>query len=78
MANGEEWKGLRRLSLQAMREFGVGKTSLEEKILEEAQNIAADLERAKDGEINSVKAMMTRASCNVIHSIIFGYRYIYH
>ncbi|CAC5365896.1 unnamed protein product [Mytilus coruscus] len=74
-ANGDDWKGRRRFSLQAMRDFGVGKTSLEEKILEEIQNIAEDLEKAKGAEITDVKTIMIKASCNVIHSLIFGYRY---
>lgn len=74
-ANGEEWKNVRRFSLQAMRDFGVGKTSIEEKILEEAQNIIEDIENNIGSEITTVKDMMTKASCNVIHSIIFGFRY---
>ncbi|XP_063426316.1 cytochrome P450 2K6-like [Mytilus trossulus] len=74
-ANGDDWKGRRRFSLQAMRDFGVGKSSLEEKILEEMQNVADDLEKMKGVEISNLKEMMTKASCNVIHSLIFGYRY---
>ncbi|XP_063448879.1 cytochrome P450 2C15-like [Mytilus trossulus] len=74
-ANGDEWKDRRKFALQAMRDFGVGKTSLEEKVLEEMQNIAEDLEKAKGAEITDVKTMMLKASCNVIHSLIFGYRY---
>ncbi|CAG2194539.1 unnamed protein product [Mytilus edulis] len=74
-ANGDDWKGRRRFSLQAMRDFGVGKSSLEEKILEEIQNVADDLEKMKGAEISNLKEMMTKASCNVIHSLIFGYRY---
>ncbi|CAC5399414.1 CYP2U1 [Mytilus coruscus] len=58
-----------------MRDFGVGKSSLEEKILEEIQNVADDLEKMKGAEITSLVKVMTKASCNVIHNLIFGYRY---
>ncbi|CAC5358758.1 CYP2J [Mytilus coruscus] len=74
-ANGDDWKCMRRFSLQAMRDFGVGKSSLEENILEEIQNVADDLEKMKGAEITNLKEMMIKASCNVIHSVIFGYRY---
>ncbi|CAC5358757.1 CYP2J [Mytilus coruscus] len=74
-ANGDDWKVMRRFSLQAMRDFGVGKSSLEENILEEIQNVIDDLEKMKGSEITNLKEMMIKASCNIIHSLIFGYRY---
>jgi len=58
-----------------MRDFGVGKTSLEEKILEEVQGIVAEFERANGKDIDNVRDIMTRATCNVIHHLMFGYRY---
>ncbi|XP_063426116.1 cytochrome P450 2K3-like [Mytilus trossulus] len=74
-ANGDAWKGRRRFALQAMRDFGVGKSSLEEHILEEIEEVADDLEKGKGEEITDLSKVMTKASCNVIHSFIFGYRY---
>ena len=59
-----------------MRDFGVGKTSLEEKIIEEAENIIEVFEISKGKPVNNVREIMTKASCNVIHHIIFGYRYM--
>lgn len=73
-ANGDDWKVRRRFSVKAMRDFGVRKSSLEEQILEEMQNVADDLEKTKGGEITNLMEMMTKASCNIIHSLIFGYR----
>ncbi|CAC5358760.1 unnamed protein product [Mytilus coruscus] len=58
-----------------MRDFSVGKSPLEENILEEIQNVAEDLKKMKGAEITNLMKMMIKASCNVIHSLIFGYRY---
>lgn len=76
-ANGDAWKGRRRFALQAMREFGVGKSSLEEHILEEIEEVADDLEKVKGEEITNLSKVMTTASCNNIHSFIFGYRLVH-
>ncbi len=40
MASGESWKEQRRFTLTALRSFGVGKKSFEDKISEEAQYLA--------------------------------------
>ncbi|XP_052106618.1 cytochrome P450 2C29-like isoform X3 [Mytilus californianus] len=74
-ANGDDWKDRRRFLIQAMRDFGVGRSSMEENIIEEIQNVADDLEKMKGAEITNLNEMMIKASCNVIHSLIFGYRY---
>ena len=57
-----------------MRDFGVGKKSIEERILEEAEDICREIE--KEGvEVSELQYMFNRATTNVICSILFGNRY---
>jgi hypothetical protein len=59
-----------------MRDFGVGKKSLEDVIQDEAK-LLGDIFASKEGEaVADVKRMMTTSTCNVIHHVVFGFRYI--
>ncbi|XP_022343645.2 cytochrome P450 2J6-like isoform X1 [Crassostrea virginica] len=73
--NGEEWRRLRRFALQTMRDFGVGKKSLEEIILDEAGLLCEKFATREGQPIDDVKVMMTSSISNVIHHITFGFRY---
>ncbi|XP_052091702.1 cytochrome P450 2C18-like isoform X2 [Mytilus californianus] len=74
-SNGDNWKTLRRLTLHALRDFGVGKTSVEEKILEEVKCLIKEFEKTNGEPVRNIKRMMLQVSCNVIHNIVFGHRY---
>ncbi|XP_063287264.1 cytochrome P450 2G1-like [Pelobates fuscus] len=75
-SNMHRWRELRRFSLSALRDFGMGKRSTEERILEEATCLVAELKRTK-GAALSPREYLSKAVCNVIFSLMFGNRQDY-
>ncbi|XP_014379041.1 cytochrome P450 2C19-like isoform X1 [Alligator sinensis] len=76
MSNRERWKQMRRFSLTTLRNFGMGKKSIEERIQEEAQFLLEEL-RAKDGHPFDPTVPFSCATANVICHILFGERFDY-
>uniref|UniRef100_A0A8C5Q370 Cytochrome P450 n=1 Tax=Leptobrachium leishanense TaxID=445787 RepID=A0A8C5Q370_9ANUR len=70
------WRELRRFSLTALRDFGMGKKSTEEKIQVEAACVVTELNKMQDIYFDP-RECLTRAPCNIIFSIMFGNRVEY-
>ncbi|NXO23331.1 CP2K1 protein, partial [Cisticola juncidis] len=75
-SHGEQWKTMRRFTLSTLRDFGMGKRSLEIRILEEVNSLIKYFESYR-GKPFDTKVILNNAVCNVMCSILFGERFEY-
>ncbi|XP_024912068.1 cytochrome P450 2B6-like [Cynoglossus semilaevis] len=74
--HGKVWRDHRRFALMTMRNFGLGKNSMEERIHTELQHTIEELEQ-NNGKILSPQHMFHNISSNIICQVLFGKRYNY-
>ncbi|XP_076986585.1 cytochrome P450 2F2-like [Tamandua tetradactyla] len=75
-SNGPRWQTLRNFALGALKEFGLGMRTIEERVLEEATCLLNEFQ-ATIGTPFDPRRLLDNAVSNVICSVVFGNRYGY-
>ncbi|KAM4771229.1 cytochrome P450 2K1-like [Rhinophrynus dorsalis] len=75
-SRGENWKVMRRFALSTLRDFGMGKKSIENKINEESDYLVQKFKSYK-GKPFENNIIMNSAVANIIVSITLGHRFEY-
>ncbi|KAM7023457.1 cytochrome P450 2D17-like isoform 2-T2 [Passerculus sandwichensis] len=73
---GHVWKELRRFALSTLRNFGMGKKSLEERVVEEAGFLCSEI-KSEEGKSFDIHVPLNNAVSNMICHIVFGDRFDY-
>ncbi|NXU74768.1 CP2J6 protein, partial [Oreotrochilus melanogaster] len=76
-SGGHLWKQQRRFALSTLRNFGLGKRSLEERIQEECRFLVDDFRDERGNPFNPHLKIINAVS-NIICSLTFGSRFDYH
>ncbi|XP_073442575.1 cytochrome P450 2C5-like [Dendrobates tinctorius] len=75
-SNGENWKVMRRFTLSTLRDYGMGRKDVENKITEECDCLLQAI-RSHGGKPFNNQTILTAAVANIIVCILLGQRYEY-
>ncbi|XP_068136122.1 cytochrome P450 2K1-like isoform X2 [Hyperolius riggenbachi] len=75
-SRGENWKVMRRFALTTLRDFGMGKSSIEEKITEECDYLVERFASYK-GKPFDATMIMNAGVANIIVAVLLGHRMDY-
>ncbi|XP_060244960.1 cytochrome P450 2D3-like [Meriones unguiculatus] len=73
---GPEWREQRRFSVSTLRNFGLGRKSLEQWVTEEAGHLCDAFSDHAGSPVSPYK-LLNKAVCNVIASLIYAHRFDY-
>ncbi|KAI4896014.1 hypothetical protein NFI96_008908, partial [Prochilodus magdalenae] len=73
---GHSWRQQRRFALHTLRDFGLGKKSVEERVAEEAHYLVKEMLKQEGKAFYPIHPIMNAVS-NIICSIVFGDRFEY-
>ncbi|XP_060118466.1 cytochrome P450 2K6-like isoform X2 [Heteronotia binoei] len=75
-SNGENWKVMRRFAISTLRDYGMGKKTIEDKIVEECHFLIQKFE-SFEGKPFETTTIMNTAVANIIVAILLSKRYEY-
>ncbi|XP_075057361.1 cytochrome P450 2K1-like [Mixophyes fleayi] len=75
-SHGENWKVMRRFALSTLRDYGMGKKSIENKINDECESLMQTFRSYKGKAFNNL-TIINAAVANIIVSILLGHRFEY-
>ncbi|KAI1730109.1 cytochrome p450 domain-containing protein [Ditylenchus destructor] len=75
---GEQWRQLRRFSLQVLRNLGMGRNRMEEMILLEVETLLDTIDEnlCKNVQEHDIISLVDLAVGSVLNQIIFGHRFL--
>ncbi|XP_069584438.1 cytochrome P450 2K4-like [Ranitomeya imitator] len=75
-SHGENWRIMRRFTISTLKDLGMGKRSLEEKITEESSHLIKNIKNFKGEPFDNTRIISSAVS-NIIVSMLFGNRMDY-
>ncbi|XP_077345176.1 cytochrome P450 2K1-like isoform X2 [Lithobates pipiens] len=75
-SHGENWKAMRRFTISTLRDFGMGKSTIEDRILEESDHLVQKFQTFQGKPFDN-SLSITAAVGNIIVSVALGHRMNY-
>ncbi|KAM3930519.1 cytochrome P450 2K1-like [Leptodactylus fuscus] len=75
-SHGQNWKTMRRFAISTLKDLGMGKKSIEDRILEECDSVVKKFQ-SYGGKPFENTLILNAAAANVIVSILLGHRFDY-